>query len=653
MKKSIFISRYPSIYLSITDFLGKPFLPVWVSQFVKFWKTWWVVLLFLVVATLSSKAQISIIPNGSIQEADAPFSQANHGFNWTGTSLYQIADEGVNAPQGYNPEFTCSDIDEKILSDFVTLSEAISTNTLTVRFPGGEVGNYWTNYNPSDACDAGNRGFGFSPSREIITQASVDNSDHLEDNNVIYDFIEWVHYMKNAHGIDVQVLFVANLIDHMFYDNNGTWTAHPPNLSPPATFSNPNNLAPEFVEHMNMNLDNVQLLLDKEVNVVGIEMGNELVDGRFASTGNGRVHLFGAVNGVGFSHYKEILIPYINEIEERKLADPTWLNLKIGAVMNKTAAVNGTSDGVRAIRAWIVDVMSIQTDIDGFIIHNYSNESENLNTQENNPDVAINYYNELEMNLQEYWTNFNDIAMANSLDPIKEDMTIWFTEWGPRTDLPLEELDPGNHENDFKSTAFNFLMQAKIASGLENLDIEFSNFQSLAARDFSAITINSEAGTAAATNWFYPFYLLKDLEGYTRVNGYVLDNCAEEDIVILPFRKLNDAQDKYTYKTVYVNFTNGEKDLDLSQSVIGNNGIIKYYPSFSDLRENLTFDLQIGVEPSDENNFGVFTETELNNKINLPAYSFGIITTELLESEASGCVSPNGIDDVSEYTFFT
>lgn len=579
---------------------------------------------------------MSISPAASVVEQET-FEQNNHGFNWSGAALYHIATT-ANGDPGYTPHFTCPAYTERIAAQFLEYADSLVKDSLVIRFPGGEVGNYYVNYGVDVPCNTGDAGFGFTPIRSAIHPGGVANQDASEDNNVIYDFIEWVKVMQ-ARNKEIKVLYVVNLVEHMV-DANGD--ALPISLDAPLVDA-------RFEAVRDMNLRNIEFLMENGVQVVGIEFGNELHAGRFGGstpagvTGSNELYLLGSLNGQAFSHYKELIVPYLDAIDVRRDQATNHPLRTEWEAMDLSAYIFPQGNG-NLPTEWNEELMEIQGDLDGFIIHDYFNEP---NANQRLSGLKEFFETGFAAEMEGIYDRVDNQLGAGTIDRNKP---IWLTEWGPRTDLPdvgINVTDPKNHQNDLYSTAFAFLMQLCINQPVAGLSVQYSNFQAIAQKNNAdtkgLIALNSN-GTSFLTNWYYPFWLLKEVEGFSRVEGVtpVFGVDPGDGFISLSFRKLE--QENYSlpgnppvnqsgtftyFKFPYVNLTENEVFLEVDPSGVlacADDGAVRYYQSPDGLKGDLDID----------GNEGAFTLPTVGTaetwpdglkRIRLPRMSIGVLST--------------------------
>ena len=191
-----------------------------------------------------------------------------YGFN-AAYSMYDISlDENGTNINDYLNSGQCAYYDSRYInSNFFPLFDKISSSAQAtiLRFPGGTIGNFYHLGTVSnDRCSSSKVGYGLIYN-EMNAKPDFRNDwfkyDEFHKRNAAFDMIELIKGQQKQ----VNVILTLNLLTH-FIKNNGSVRNGINNIGG----------ASDFSLKLEENLDLIRLFQFHNINVVGVELGNEL-----------------------------------------------------------------------------------------------------------------------------------------------------------------------------------------------------------------------------------------------------------------------------------------------------------------------------------------------------------------------------------------
>ncbi len=544
--------------------------------------------------------------------------------------------------------------DNKIVSlipkdDFLEKTAELKPSML--RFPGGTIANYYHLYQYEDGIyDPSNPQFAPAcGTLKIETQAyptgnpigkqfcQLDNRVDLEDPdenpnyingfaNLILDLEEKVNNSSDPE-YKIDVIYVANLLTH-FEFNHLFNTAKAEHLVPsdPEDILNIADPNSKFELYYKETEDAVQYLMDRGVNVVGVELSNEVYFGIYQNQ----------QNNVTPQKYMQLGEIYAARLKNR------FPEMKIGIA---TAADNN---------AWNSVVAAYEPAFyDGVVLHNYYNETTCINLGETcgsscQEDVVNDMACRFDCGkcaLGEYVNNDLLDIFESALEAFPEDKKIWMTEWGI--------ISPNGQGNNLDY--FNTLLYASFT--LEHLlkqmefnakfgdRIEYSTHHRLGYKiNWSVVQQNISSDEAVIRSNYFSFKFLK--ETFFSSDTYWYEGVAveelEDDSDLFLRTLVTRDQDNgdllvhlcYTNKSaseVPINLNGTEESLILDEYFRLKSEVIANYLKGSSLSSSFgitTFNNQQSDETNDPSLFVIEEESDTSS-IFIPAFSTGVITFRL------------------------
>ncbi len=414
-------------------------------------------------------------------------------------------------------------------ADFANKTAELKPGTL--RFPGGTIANYYHLYkyengvyDPEDPQYAPGCG-----TVRVETQAypngntigkqycNLDNRVNLEDeednpNNIngfanLVKVIEGKNHMPHDSSYKVDVIYVANLLTH-FQFKFGNNTLRQEELSPSdpdniLNVADPNSL---FELYYKETEDAVAYLIERGINVVGVELSNEVY---FAVYRNNN-------NNVSAEKYMKL-----GEIYAARLKN-TFPEMKIAVA---TEAAN---------KPWNTALAEYTPAFyDAIVLHNYYNETTCINPNETcGTECSSNVLNDRDCRfdcgkcaLGDYVKSDLIGVFEEAIEAFPEDKKIWMTEWGIIS--PNGQGSNLDFLNTFLYSSFTLehLLQQFEFNALHGNKIEYSTHHRLGFKiNWSVVQQDIKNEEAMIRSNFYSFKFLNDIFFNDNVH---LDNSLE------------------------------------------------------------------------------------------------------------------------------
>ncbi|MBX7225033.1 MAG: T9SS type A sorting domain-containing protein [Chitinophagales bacterium] len=499
-----------------------------------------------------------------------------------------------------------------------------------LRFPGGTLANYYhygIELNNSENCFTNdgfsqtafsscnvNVGYGIN-SQELNVFRIGANSPvrtdafDLQNNyerNYIFDLVEYVNALP---GERPRVIFVINMLTHFFDPCNQGRTI---NVTP----ASPNDwegieAATGFQEKVEENLNAIRFLIENDIDVVGIEFGNEFYFEEYTSNNNARWAI-----DLNIQEYLNLSDFYYTALK----SDAELNDIPIGAPIN----INQPLTDVWTSAIINHTFPSTALGFDAVIPHYYFYRNEN-SVIPNNSELQL-VYNQNGNVLFDFLNDY--LTGENNFD-------IWLTEWAWVNNASNE----GDFRNSFADASYNISM----VNNLLRWNFEHENrmpiniHHNLFSPGQSSFGVlfypNVSSSNILPNNNFYPFFLLNQIHNnfnlcdLTSNNSMIYTNILPSELNIIPYH--NPTTNTITF--LYANTSDNAVTLDqtsevtiagetkdLSELIIsGTFPEMNYYDAAS-----LSGDL-VGNGTSTN---GIMNHKTKNDNWLIPARSIGVIT---------------------------
>jgi hypothetical protein len=242
-----------------------------------------------------------------------------------------------------------------------------------LRFPGGVPAMYYHfGQLNANGCSTNKNGWGVPnigdpndcQNNKNLNTGVIDMPNISTARNIIFDFIDMIKLYESQYGVKIKVLYVANLLTH--------FQCHPSNTFPQSLTTQPitgtldlNPASSSFQVKLNETKNAIQLLKQYNIDVFGVELGNELASylhNSTQSTSNG--------NGVTPQNYFDLAKNYATSLKA------SFPGIKTGLVINEKSFL---TQGVNqypyiwntSIRTNVNSSVQNQNLFDAYIIHHY------------------------------------------------------------------------------------------------------------------------------------------------------------------------------------------------------------------------------------------------------------------------------------------
>ena len=559
------------------------------------------IILLLLFAYFQTQAQSVSVNFNTSSTLDA---DQNFGYNPGGLMYFHnLTDCTNNTDSSYFNRLGCN-FTTCVNEDLLDYLEVMPGNV--IRFPSGTYSQFYHFGNLINNCSTSKTGAGYNLletrwfPNTFPPNGNIWNNNH--ERNIIFDFVDLIKGIEERTGEQYKVIFVANFLTHWF-DSNNTITNCNFNIPKRAIADGDLVNNGQFNAKYEENVAAIQFLLDHQIDVAGIELGNELYFKVFTDSTK---TILNCINfDLDISEYRDVATAYSQNLSNH--SDTRLNNIPLAVPAGNKATFQDWNNGLLAA------ITADSTVYDAFVIHHYHKHgSGGL--------------------LDEYAASGEFVAQLQqfNLDYNPSGKPFWITEF-----------------NDDNSSASNNLrMSASLLALIHNLknynqdpaqsnQIEFMTAHNLGAKNQNGLAILdmqyrvNDNGTEYIhpNNTFYPLYLQASLGSFKEPADLSItyNGITPDEITLRPYT-LDGSLD---FGLVYANPTAQAVTLDLANSLHQNqvwlNQIdtaqmeLKYYYAASE-----TDDL-LGLG-------GVATDTSITAATTvvggpaiLPAYSVGVL----------------------------
>lgn len=333
----------------------------------KFMKKMFSILLISLISILSFSQTISL--NFNANDPTKAVVKYNVGFNTAG-SLFNYQSFKSNCASSSLPSVGsgCSMPTKCVLPGLIPKMDEVGVYYL--RFPGGVPAMYYHfGQLNANGCSTNKNGWGVPnigdpndcQNNKNLNTGLIDMPNISSARNIIFDFIDMIKLYEEQYGVKIKVLYVANLLTH--------YQCHPSNTNPfPQPISGTLDLNPSsssFQAKLKETKDAIQLLKQYNIDVFGVELGNELASYLHNSTqssSNG--------NGITPQNYFDLAKVYATSLKT------TFPGIKTGLVINEKGSLSTGANQYpnvwnTAIRTNVNSSTQNQGLFDAYIIHPY------------------------------------------------------------------------------------------------------------------------------------------------------------------------------------------------------------------------------------------------------------------------------------------
>ena len=340
---------------------------------------------------------------------------------------------GINAPYLFN--HLLDDNYEPVPN---VREELYETNFDLIRFPGGTIGNYYR---------SSLQGYGLL-SEEVGSIINNFNcaggvwclaNDEFATRNYIYDLLDFAEHRFETTGRKTDLLQVLSVLYHFYYNideiNN---LENIQNLEELDQAVNDGLISEDFKLRIMENYDAFKLLVeDENINVVGVEFGNELYFYREVTTFTKALNVNNPFDPFDLEESLEDIRPNMEKMVilidfYRRILETIDSNVKIGF---PAGGISHTGSSTNINLTYNTAVKELLLDhIDALIHHTYVSINGNYNGNPNNIANDDDHANMIK--IKEEIEKYVDLKYDGSVEEFdlffdlpNRDLEVWFTEW--------------------------------------------------------------------------------------------------------------------------------------------------------------------------------------------------------------------------------